>query len=264
MIGSYVRPDGRQHDELRQVRITPDPYGYACASLLLELGNTKVLSSVTIAKNVPPFLKGKKSGWLTAEYSMLPAATPVRTVRVATTLKPAGRSIEISRLIGRSLRAMVDLSAIEERTIMVDCDVLQADGGTRTACITAASLALQLADARLRAAGVIAKSFIIDDLAGVSVGIMSDAVLLDLSYAEDSTIDADINFVINSAGKIVEVQGAAEHAPISWQLLSLAYERAEYGAQLLREACARVKEQVCERPLPDIVRSLVEGGRSEE
>lgn len=242
MQENFNRSDGRRHDQLRQVRIVPDAYGYACSSILLELGNTKVLCAVTLQKTVPPFLKGKKTGWLNAEYAMLPAATQVRSARGATTLKPIGRSMEISRLLGRSLRAMVNMSVLEERTITVDCDVLQADGGTRTACLTAASLALQIADYRWQQEGIISQSVIVDTLVGVSIGVIGENVLLDLAYTEDSMVDADVNFIINSAGKVIEIQGTAEHAPLGWDNLDRCYRLACEGALELRAACERVKQ----------------------
>ena len=186
------------------------------AQHLFEMGNTKVLCSVTLQQGVPHFLRGKKTGWLTAEYSLLPASTPIRTVREVTANKRSGRTIEISRLIGRSLRSVVNLDALGEQTIFMDCDVLQADGGTRTACITSAYLALRAAQANWAQDGLLHGKLLIDELAAVSVGITEGLPLLDLDFVEDSATEADFNFVLTRSGRLIEIQGSAERFPLTW------------------------------------------------
>lgn len=228
---SYIRPDSRQHNQLRPLRITPHVFGYAPSSILFEMGNTKVLCSVSIAQGVPPFLKGKKEGWLTAEYAMLPTATMQRTQRESSSNNKNGRSIEISRLIGRVLRTMVNLQPLGERTITIDCDVLQADGGTRIAAINGAALALKKAIEQWLADGLIGESILIDYVAAVSVGSVQGSAVLDLDYHEDSTGDADFNFVLTRSGEIVEVQGCSEKKPIAWQHFDEMRTLAIKGAQ---------------------------------
>lgn len=217
MASEYIRAGQRLHDQLRPLKITYDVFSYAAGSTLFEIGNTKVLCAVTLQQGVPHFLRGKKTGWLTAEYSLLPAATPIRTVREITANKRSGRTIEISRLIGRALRSVVNLDQLGEHTIFIDCDVLQADGGTRTACITGAYLALKSAIAKWMHKGILAKSILIDELAAISVGINQDIVLLDLDFMEDSVTEADFNFVLTRSGKVVELQGSAEGFPLTWE-----------------------------------------------
>jgi ribonuclease PH len=207
---------GRSHNQLRPVIISYNVFGYAAGSVLFELGNTKVLCSVTLQPGVPPFLKGSKQGWLTAEYAMLPTSSQQRVAREGSTGKRNDRAIEISRLIGRSLRSVLDLSLLGERTIMVDCDVLEADGSTRTASITGAFVALKMAQEQWIKAGLITGSLLIDELVAVSAGVLNESVLLDLDYSEDSIIDADYNFVLTRSGKLIEIQGAAEKNAISW------------------------------------------------
>lgn len=216
MVYSH-RVKNRSFDELRSLKVTYDVFSYAAGSTLFEMGNTKVLCAVTLQHGVPHFLRGKKSGWLTAEYSLLPASTPIRTVREVTANKRSGRTIEISRLIGRALRAVTNLSVLGEQTIFIDCDVLQADGGTRTACITGAFLALKAAQMRWKHEGIISQSLITDDLAAISVGWGNSGPLLDMDFAEDNAIDADFNFVLTRNGNVVEMQGSAEKAPVAWQ-----------------------------------------------
>lgn len=211
-----VRSDGRAYDQMRPLKITYGMYSCADASVLCELGNTKVLCAVSLQHNVPPFLRGKKIGWLTAEYAMLPTATQLRTEREGAAGKRNGRALEISRLIGRALRSVVNLDTFGERTIVIDCDVLQADGSTRTACITGAYLALRYAVQRWLATGQLGSTILTDDIAAVSVGMHQGRPLLDLNFAEDSAIDADFNFVMTRAGAVIEIQGAAERLPIEW------------------------------------------------
>lgn len=207
----------REYDEIRPLKVTYEIYSYTYGSVLFEMGNTKILCSVTLQSSVPHFLRGKRKGWLTAEYALLPAATPIRTVREVSANKRNGRTIEISRLIGRALRSVCNLSGLGESTIFVDCDVLQADGGTRTACITAAYLALKSAQQRLMHEGVINDAILIDEIASISVGMGTYGPLVDMDFAEDSAVYADYNFVMTRTNsRIIEIQGCAEYEPISW------------------------------------------------
>lgn len=217
MTNQLIRSDKRSYDQLRPLKVTYDIYNYASGSTLFEIGNTKVLCSVTLQQGTPHFLRGKKMGWLTAEYSLLPSSTPTRTVREITANKRSGRTIEISRLIGRILRSIIDFSHIPDQTIFIDCDVLQADGGTRTACITGAYLALKVAVKNWIAAGIIKQSILTDEISAISVGVTNGIALLDLDFFEDNITDADFNFVLTKTGKIIEIQGSAEKAPISWE-----------------------------------------------
>ncbi len=216
MTNEIIRSGQRACNQIRPLKVKYDVYDYAGGSTLFEMGNTKVLCSVTLQPGVPHFLRGKKTGWLTAEYSLLPASTPVRTVREVTTNKRNGRTIEISRLIGRSLRSVINLNMLPEQTLFIDCDVLQADGGTRTACIVGAYLALKAAVNRWVKEGILSKSPLIDELAAMSVGVNKDAVLLDLDFVEDNATEADFNFILTRSGKIVEIQGSAERYPLTW------------------------------------------------
>jgi len=214
---NVVRVGKRECNQLRPLKVVYDIYSYAPGSVLFEIGGTKILCSITLQNSVPHFLRGKRKGWLTAEYALLPAATPIRTVREISANKRNGRTIEISRLIGRVLRSVCDLSVLGENTIFVDCDVLQADGGTRTACITAAYMALKAAQQRLMHEGIFDAPLLIDEIASISVGIGAYGALLDMDFAEDGSIYADYNFVVTRVGKIAEIQGSAEYAPISWE-----------------------------------------------
>ena len=209
------RAAGRRADEMRPVRLTRGYTRHAEGSVLVEFGETRVLCTVSIDDKVPGFLKGKGTGWLTAEYGMLPRATGTRNEREATRGKQGGRTLEIQRLIGRSLRAVVDLRQLGERTLLIDCDVLQADGGTRTASITGAFVAVHDALSWLRERGGITTLPIRDFVAAVSVGIHKGTPLLDLDYAEDSSCETDMNVVMTGAGAFVEVQATAEGAPFS-------------------------------------------------
>ena len=205
-----TRPSGRAPDELRAVRFTRQFTRHAEGSVLVEFGNTRVLCTASVEEIVPGFLRGKNQGWVTAEYGMLPRATHTRTPREAAKGKQSGRTQEIQRLIGRSLRAITDLSALGERTITLDCDVLQADGGTRTAAITGSYVALADACDALVAKRLISASPLHGQVAAVSVGICSGAPVLDLDYAEDSCAETDMNVVMNNGGGFIEVQGTAE------------------------------------------------------
>jgi len=210
-----MRPSGRKPDELRPVRIERAYTRHAEGSVLVEFGHTRVLCTASVQPGVPPFLKDKKQGWLTAEYGMLPRATNTRSEREAARGKQSGRTQEIQRLIGRALRAVVDLGKLGERTIQLDCDVLQADGGTRTAAITGAFVALHDALGWMRAQGMLAALPLRDHVAAVSVGVYQGVPVLDLDYAEDSACDTDMNVVMTGAGRFVEVQGTAEGKPFA-------------------------------------------------
>jgi ribonuclease PH len=210
-----MRPSGRSADQLRDVRLEPGFSRHAEGSCLARFGDTHVLCTASVEEKVPPFLRNSGKGWITAEYGMLPRSTHTRTDREAARGKQSGRTLEIQRLIGRSLRACVDLGALGERQVKIDCDVLQADGGTRTAAITGAWVALHQAVARMRKAGQLARSPLVGQVAAVSCGIFAGVPVLDLDYDEDSKADADANFVLASDGRIIEVQGTAEGAPFS-------------------------------------------------
>jgi ribonuclease PH len=212
---SFARTDGRAPDELRPVRITPGFLPYAEGSVLIEMGNTRVVCAASLEDRVPPFLRSSGQGWLTAEYAMLPRATQTRTGREIGRGGPSGRTHEIQRLIGRSLRAVADMKALVERTITIDCDVLQADGGTRTAAITGAYVALALASQHLLKVGKIQRSVVTDQVAAISVGIVGNTPLLDLKYDEDSRAEVDMNVVCTGDGRFIELQGTAEREPFS-------------------------------------------------
>jgi ribonuclease PH len=207
---------GRGYNQLRPMHITYESFGFADASVLFKIGRTKVLCSVTLQAGVPPFLKGKKTGWLNAEYAMLPTATKQRTQRASTQSQQNGRSVEISRLIGRVLRSVVNLDVLGERTIIIDCDVLQADGGTRSAAITGASLALHKAQEYWLEQRIITAPLITQRIGAISVGVSGDACLLDIDFTEDSNIDADFNIILTESKHIIEIQGTAEQKPVSW------------------------------------------------
>ncbi|MBX9632178.1 MAG: ribonuclease PH [Burkholderiales bacterium] len=209
------RPSGRRPDELRAVTITRRYTRHAEGSVLVEFGDTKVLCTASVEEKVPPFLKGRGQGWVTAEYGMLPRSTHTRTDREAARGKQSGRTQEIQRLIGRSLRAVADMKAVGERTIQIDCDVLQADGGTRTASITGAFVALHDALTLLKSRGLINTLPVRDFIAAISVGVYRGVPVLDLDYAEDSDCDTDMNVVMTGSGGLVEVQGTAEGEPFS-------------------------------------------------
>ena len=232
---------GRAADQLRPVSITPHFLPHADGSALIACGNTKVICTASIDESVPPFLRGKNQGWVTAEYGMLPASTASRMRREAAQGKQSGRTQEIQRLIGRSLRAAVDLSRLGERQILIDCDVIQADGGTRTASITGAYVALHLAIGKLLAAGKLAHSPIREAVAAVSLGIVGGVPLLDLDYPEDSGCDSDINLVMTASGNIIEIQGTAEGAAFSPAALTQLLALGQKGiAELLQHQQAAI------------------------
>ncbi|MDA8326533.1 MAG: ribonuclease PH [Nitrospiraceae bacterium] len=208
-----MRPDGRRNDELRSIKLTRNFIKTAEGSVFIEVGNTRVICTASIENRVPPFLKDQKKGWVTAEYSLLPRATHVRTAREASIGRVSGRTHEIQRLIGRSLRSVVELEALGERTVWIDCDVIEADGGTRTAAITGAFISLRDALSNAFKSGILQKMPVTDYLAAISVGIVKGEPRLDLSYAEDVCAQVDMNVVMTGSGKFVEVQGTAESAP---------------------------------------------------
>lgn len=203
---------GRKNDEMREVRVTKNYIMHPEGSVLIEFGNTKVICNATVEEKIPPFLRGSGTGWITAEYSMLPRATNNRVQREASKGKLAGRTMEIQRLIGRALRSSIDLSKLGERTIIIDCDVIQADGGTRTASITGAYLAMELAIEKLIDDGKLNEIPIISKVAAISVGKIKNDILLDLEYEEDSKADVDMNIVVNDKGEFIEIQGTGEEA----------------------------------------------------
>jgi len=215
MGSKFIRQDKRAHDELRKINIHRDYMKYAEGSCLIEVGGTKVICTATIENTVPPFLRGKGTGWITAEYSMLPRSCAERVQRESHKGKLGGRTQEIQRLIGRSARAIVDMACLGEMTILLDCDVIQADGGTRTASITGSFVALVDALNKLKKDKVFKDIPLTDYVAAVSVGMIDDAPLLDLTYAEDSNAEVDMNIVMTRAGKFVEIQGTAERKPFS-------------------------------------------------
>ncbi|GGG20689.1 ribonuclease PH [Paenibacillus abyssi] len=228
-----MRTEGRLTNQLRPVKIMLNTNKYAEGSVWIEMGDTKVLCTATVEDRVPPFMKGQGKGWINAEYSMLPRATQTRNQRESARGKLTGRTMEIQRLIGRALRSIVDLQALGERTITIDCDVIQADGGTRTTSITGAFVAMALAIHKLSQNVQFARYPIRDYLASVSVGVIQEKVLLDLNYEEDSKAKVDMNVVMTGSGKFVEVQGTGEDAPFSRNELNALLEYAEAGIQSL-------------------------------
>lgn len=241
-MSTVIRPSKRAPDEMRNVTLERAVARYAEGSCLVRFGETHVLCTASLEDRPPPWLRGQGRGWVTAEYAMLPRATLERTRREVTSGKPSGRTQEIQRLIGRSLRAVVDLSALGERQIVVDCDVLQADGGTRTAAITGAWVALHDCLAWMQARAMLSRKALKDHVAAVSCGIYQGMPVLDLDYAEDSSAETDANFVLTGAGGIIEVQGTAEGAPFSEEellrLLSLARAGTERLVELQKQAVA--------------------------
>lgn len=227
------RSDKRAPDQIRPINIIPDFISTAEGAALIEVGNTRVICTASIEETVPSFLKGAGKGWITAEYSMLPRSTLTRTPREASRGRQSGRTHEIQRLIGRALRAVVDLKQLGERTITLDCDVIQADGGTRTASITGAFVALGLAMSKLVEAGSLSAAPIRDYVAAISVGIVEGEILLDLAYEEDSQAEVDMNFVMTGGRKIVEVQATAEQHPFDDAQLKKMMEFASRGIETL-------------------------------
>jgi ribonuclease PH len=230
-----MRNDNRADDELRPLVMQLNPNPYAEGSVWIEMGGTKVICTATVEDKVPPFMKGQGRGWVTAEYAMLPRATQVRNQREAARGKLSGRTMEIQRLIGRALRSVVDLEALGERTITLDCDVIQADGGTRTTSITGAFVALALAVNKLEAQQPFERYPITDYLASVSVGVVGGQALLDLNYEEDSNAKVDMNVVMTGSGQFVELQGTGEEQPFSRSELDRLLQLAERGIRQLIE-----------------------------
>jgi ribonuclease PH len=231
-----LRADGRATHDLRPVKITPDFITHAEGSVLFEAGHTRVIATATVDDGVPSFLKGTGKGWVTGEYGMLPRATEERTPREATRGRQSGRTLEIQRMIGRTLRAVTDLKALGERTVWIDCDVIQADGGTRTASVTGAFVAMALAFGRLVGAGILRSVPVVDSVAAISVGIVDDELLLDLAYEEDSRAQVDMNVVMTGTGRFVEVQASAEGRPYTTQEFERLIELATSGIRQLSEA----------------------------
>jgi ribonuclease PH len=240
--GLTMRPSGRQPNELRHINITRNYTKHAEGSVLVEFGDTKVLCTASVEERIPNFLRGSGEGWVTAEYGMLPRSTGSRMAREAARGKQGGRTMEIQRLIGRSLRAAINLKALGERSITIDCDVIQADGGTRTASITGAFVALQDAINHLIQQKKIKKSPLYGQLASVSVGIYNGTPVLDLDYAEDSNAETDMNVVMNDAGAYIELQGTAEghafHPDELQSMLALAKEGIDFLMEKQRESLA--------------------------
>jgi ribonuclease PH len=230
-----MRIDRRKPDQMRQVRITTNYLMTAEGSVLIEVGHTRVLCAATIEETVPQFLRGSARGWVTAEYSMLPRATATRTPREVSKGRPSGRTLEIQRLIGRSLRSVVDMAALGDRTVIVDCDVLQADGGTRTASITGAYVALVQALQKLVKFGTLKSLPVIEAVAATSVGISAGVPVLDLCYEEDSAAEVDMNLVMTGSGRFVELQATAEKTPFDDQQLALMIALARQGIAELFE-----------------------------
>jgi ribonuclease PH len=217
--GGLVRVDGRRRDQLRPIKVTRNFIKHAEGSVLIEMGDTKVICTASIEEKVPPFLKGKGTGWVTAEYSMLPRSTHERSPREAVKGRQGGRTLEIQRLVGRALRAVTEMSQMGERSIWIDCDVIQADGGTRTASITGSFIALADAFAVLKKRDLVKKRPLTDYLAAISVGKVGGEVLVDLAYAEDVAAEVDMNLVMTGRGRYVEIQGTAERTPFGKQEL---------------------------------------------
>jgi len=253
------RPDGRADDELRAVSIQTHFLRFAEGSALFELGDTKVLCAASVDERAPHFLKGQGLGWVTAEYSLLPRSTSERTSRESLQGRPSGRTQEIQRLVGRALRAVVDTRILGERTIVLDCDVIQADGGTRTAAICGAFVALCLALARLRKSGTLRGWPIIDWLGATSVGVVGGRPILDLSYQEDSGAEVDFNVAMTGDGKFVEVQGTAEGAPFSKPDLDRLLALAASGIDAL---FARMRDALAPEELPNFGRARPAAPRS--
>ena len=240
-----MRSDGREPNQLRATTITPDYLVTAEGSVLIEAGHTRVLCAASVEDTVPGFLRGTGKGWITAEYSMLPRATVTRTPREISKGRLSGRTHEIQRLIGRSLRSVVDLAALGERSIIVDCDVLQADGGTRTAAISGAYVAIAIAIGTLVEFKVLPRSPLLDSVAATSVGIVGGVPMLDLAYEEDSRADVDMNVVLTGSGKFIELQATAEHTPFEDNELGQMLTHARTGIEAIQRLHQRA---LAERP----------------
>jgi ribonuclease PH len=235
-----MRSDGRKPSQLRPLKITPSYIKTADGSVLIEMGDTRVICTAKLEERVPPFLRNSGKGWITAEYGMLPGSSQQRIGRESSRGKVGGRTHEIQRLIGRSLRSVADLKNLGERSVWIDCDVIQADGGTRTASITGAYIALMEAVRVWRARGILSADPIKDAVAAVSIGIVDGKILLDLCYEEDSKADVDMNFVMTGSGKFIEVQGTAESAPFTKKQMERMAEIAHQGIKELLQAQKKV------------------------
>lgn len=242
------RRGGRSAGEIRPITVVFDPFGFADASVLYRCGDTVVFVAVSLVPGVPQFLRGKGAGWLTAEYEMLPVSTRKRNQRESTLPQRNSRSLEISRLVGRVFRSVFDVSKIGESTIQIDCDVLQADGGTRTAAISAVSLALQNACKKWRAAGFTSEITVPELVAGISVGVKDDVVLVDLDQDEDNVVDADFNFVMTKSGGIIEIQGTCEKKPVSGDVFEKFHAA---GRQGIADVFAVLDELLTTKSKPD-------------
>ena len=238
---SLLRQDGRREDQIRPVKISRDFIKYAEGSVLIEMGGTKVICTASVEEKVPPFLKDKGRGWVTAEYAMLPRATQDRTQREAVKGRQGGRTLEIQRLVGRSLRAVTDMAEMGERTVWIDCDVIQADGGTRTASITGAFIALADAFSVLRRKNLIKTRPLTDYLAAISIGKVGGQIMVDLAYEEDALAEVDLNLLMTGRGRYVEVQGTAERAPFEKKDLD---EFVALGWKAIQDLVALQKELV--------------------
>ncbi len=225
------RCDGRKVNELRKIKITKDYLSHPLSSVLIEFGGTKVICSVSLQKSVPPWMRAQKvpGGWVTSEYGMLPASTHDRVSREAARGKQSGRTMEIQRLIGRSFRSVIDLQALGPNTVYIDCDVIDADGGTRCASITGASIALEMAFKKLVKKKIIKKNPMREKVAAISIGMFNDEAILDLCYTEDSTADVDMNFIMTDSGKFIEIQGTAEEKPFSYDQMQGMIKLAQQG-----------------------------------
>ncbi len=243
-----IRTDLREKDQLRPITITPGFIKHAEGSALVECGETKIICTASVEERVPFFLRNSEQGWITAEYGMIPRSTGTRMIRESSKGKPSGRTQEIQRLIGRTLRAVVDLKSLGERTIWIDCDVIQADGGTRTASITGAFVSLVAAVESLAAEGKLDKAVLIDYVAAVSVGIVDGEPLLDLCYEEDSSADVDMNVIITGNGKLVEVQGTAERSPFSRDELNVMLDLAGKGIDEIINIQKKTVASFCAMP----------------
>lgn len=231
----WNRDDGRDYESMRDIKITTNYTLHAEGSVLIEYGNTKVICTASVSDKVPPFLRGKGSGWITAEYSMLPRSTGTRNQREVSKGKQSGRTMEIQRLIGRALRTAINLEKLGEKSIIIDCDVIQADGGTRTASITGGYIALSIAVKRMLKYGFLKEDPIEGNVAAISVGIVKGATILDLKYTEDSEAEVDMNVVMHKNGEFVEVQGTGENATFSRKELNNMLDIAEKGIKELFE-----------------------------
>ena len=235
-----MRSDGRKPSQLRPLKITPSYIKTADGSVLIEMGDTRVICTAKLEERVPPFLRNSGKGWITAEYGMLPGSSQQRIGRESSRGKVGGRTHEIQRLIGRSLRSVADLKSLGERSVWIDCDVIQADGGTRTASITGAYIALMEAARVWRKRGILSADLVKDAVAAVSIGIVDGKILLDLCYEEDSKADVDMNFVMTGSGKFIEVQGTAESAPFTKKQMERMAEIAHQGIKELLQAQKKV------------------------